>query len=421
MQLEAPSRPSALRSRLSAVACLLLASGMPAAAHAQTGATSQFDGSVLIYGEKSRAQVFEPTARVTRLYPDGQSLSAQLGIDVITGASPSGAMPSGRIQTTTTPSGHVTRLPAGQIPLSSFKDIRGALDLEWQKPFWGRLTSTTGAHASREKDYQSLGANAKLTADLMQRLTTLTVGAGFNRDGVFPVGGTPVGLSDGSILLGTGSNPKRVASAMAGVSRILTRRWMMAVNASRAFERGYLTEPYKVVSLLDANSGVTVGQLTEQRPATRDRADVLVSSIYHLTQDVLYLSYRYYWDDWGVRSNTVDLKYRRELQDHTFLQPHLRFYRQSAADFFTFGLIQGAAVPDIATSDFRLGPLRTMTLGATYGFHLADYPGEFSVRAEYMRQWGNGHPPDAVGVQRDIDLFPALDIGSLIVGYSVQF
>jgi hypothetical protein len=43
------------------------------------------------------------------------------------------------------------------------------------------------------------------------------------------------------------------------------------------------------------------------------------------------------------------------------------------------------------------------------------------VRAEYIRQWGDGHPGDVVGVQRTFDLFPAVSIGSLTAGYSVQF
>jgi hypothetical protein len=410
---------SPLRSRLSAAACLLLASGAPGVVRAD-GATSQFDATGLLYGERARARVVEPTARITHFFPDGQSLSAQLGIDVITGASPTGAQPPGRAQTITSPSGTVMTIPPGSIPLSNFKDTRGALDVDWKKPL-GLLTPTIGGHFSREKDYQSLGANAKLSLDLMHRLTTVTVGAGINHDGVFPVGGTTAGLADASTIVGRGSNPKRVTSAMLGLSRVLTRRWMLAVNGSRTHEKGYLTEPYKIVSLLNGSTGLTTGSLTEKRPSTRDRKDILTSSVYHLAQDVLYLSYRYYWDDWNVRSHTFDLRYRRELGNEAWLQPHLRYYTQTAASFFRFGLVQGAPRPDFATSDYRLGALRTVTLGATYGFHLPDYPGEWSVRAEFIGQFGDGHPKDAIGVQRQFDLFPRVNIGSLVVGYSIEF
>jgi hypothetical protein len=423
MQLDGPARAPSLRRRLGAAACVLLASGASARAHADPAVAPvwQFDGTALLYGEKGRADVVEPMARITRLLPGGQTLSAQLGIDVITGASPTGAMPSGAVQTTTTPSGNVTTSSAGQIPEHRFKDTRGVLDLEWTAPFARRFTSTVGTHFSREKDYQSLGADGKLSVELLQRLVTVTVGGGYNRDRVFPVGGTPVPLSDGSTLLGFGPNPKRVATGLVGISRVLTRRWLVGVDASRMQERGYLTEPYKVVSLLEADTGSPVGELTDKRPGTRRRTDVLASSVYHLATDVFYSSYRYYWDDWGVRSHTLDLKYRRELQRESYLQPHVRLYTQTPADFFRFGLIRGSPLPEFATSDYRLGPLHSATLGATYGFRIPRRPGEVTVRAEYMRQWGDGHPRGAVGAQRGLDLFPPLNVASLVVGYSVGF
>jgi uncharacterized protein DUF3570 len=161
--------------------------------------------------------------------------------------------------------------------------------------------------------------------------------------------------------------------------------------------------------------------LTEQRPDTRNRTDVMGSTVYHFTRDVLYLSVRRYWDDWNVRSETVDFKYRREIQEHTYVEPHLRFYTQTQASFFRSGLIAGDPLPQYATSDERLGALRTGTVGATLGFHLSDYPGEWTIRGEYIGQFGPGHPGNVVGVQREYDLFPTVNIGSLVLGYSISF
>ncbi len=400
---------------------MLLASGVPGMAQtADTGPTTQLDLTGLLYGEANRVKVTEPTARFTRLYPDGHSYFAQLGIDVITGASPSGALPSGRTQTITSASGNVQTVSADQIPLTTFKDTRVALDGDWRKPI-GRFASTVGGHFSKEKDYESLGATGKFSMDFDQRLTTLTVGAGLNHDGVFPVGGTTGELTDPTVIVGPRSNAKQVTTGMIGVSRIFTRKWMMAFNASRTYEQGYLTEPYKVLSLVDGATGLTTGELTEKRPSTRSRSSLLASSVYHLTDDVLYASYRYYWDDWDVRSHTLDVKYRHELKNSTYLEPHLRYYTQTGASFFRFGLIQGATLPEFATSDYRLGPLSTVTLGATIGFRAPGSAGEWSVRAEYIGQFSDGHPRDAVGVQRQYDLYPTVNTGSFVVGYSYGF
>lgn len=135
MQLEQEAGlPSALRERLgkAALALLLVPSAAMAADSTVTAAaapaTNQLDFTGLYYGEASRVQVYEPVVRATRLFGDGQSLSATLGIDVITGASPSGARPSASVQTTTTASGRVVNIPAGAIPLVKFQDHRAGLD-----------------------------------------------------------------------------------------------------------------------------------------------------------------------------------------------------------------------------------------------------------------------------------------------------
>ncbi|HSP05602.1 MAG TPA: DUF3570 domain-containing protein, partial [Acidobacteriota bacterium] len=196
--------------------------------------------------------------------------------------------------------------------------------------------------------------------------------------------------------------------------------WLVAVDGSRTLESGYLTEPYKVISVVNGVTGIPAAELTDKLPTTRDRTSLLFNSVYHLTDDVLYVSYRYYWDTWNVNSNTIDVKYRHELGNN-YLEPHVRYYKQTAASFYTIDLLDGAPLPDFATADNRLGPLKTMTLGATYGFRISDYPGEWNIRAEYIRQTGDSHPADAIGIQRLFDLSPPINTFAVVVGYSMNF
>jgi hypothetical protein len=410
---------SALRDRLSLAAATLLF--LPAAAMADSGATNQLEYSGLFYAEQGRTQVFEPTVRATRLFGDGQSISAQLTFDVITGASPSGALPSSDIQTTTTPSGRETTVAAGGIPMTKFQDRRFGLDADWQKP-WGKIfASTVGVHASHEKDYESLGLNGKVSVALFDRLVTVTAGGGYDRDTVSPVGGTPDGLSDG-FTVSDRANPKRVKSALFGVSKVMTRRWLLGLDGTRTYETGYLTEPYKVISVVNPFSGEpTEFVLTDKRPSTRTRSSALLSSVYHLSHDIVYVSYRYYWDTWGVRSNTIDLKYRLPRQGDGYLEPHARYYRQTAADFFTAGLSFLLAPPDFATSDYRLSELSTATVGATFAFHLGAQPALWTLRAEYIRQAGNSSPPSAIGEERKLDLSPPIQTFTAVIGYAFNF
>src|SRR4029079_7597444 len=101
LQLGAGRPISPLREKIGKAALAVTLLNLPAAVHADNKPTNQLDITTLVYDEQSRAQVVEPLLNVTRLYADGQSLSAQFGLDVITGASPSGALPSGSTQTTT--------------------------------------------------------------------------------------------------------------------------------------------------------------------------------------------------------------------------------------------------------------------------------------------------------------------------------
>jgi hypothetical protein len=415
--------------KLRAAACVLLAAGVPAAAHADPAAPSwQLEASTLGYGEKTRAKVVEPAVRLTRLFTSGATLSGQLVFDVITGASPTGARPAGGVQTITTPSGGTQVVQAGTLPLTSFHDRRWAYDLDWGQPVGTLFKAATNAHYSIEKDYESRGVSEKFSLDTNHHLLTWSLGAGYNRDAVFPVGGIPLGLSPGGAMMDETRDAKYVTSFMAGLARVMSRRWVMALDATSATERGYLTEPYKIVSILDPVTQAPVDHLTEQRPETRLRNSVLASSIYHLTTDVMYLTYRYYWDDWKVQSHTLDFRYRTELGGESFLQPHLRYYTQTAAKFFTLGLIQGDPLPDFASSDQRLSQFQSVTLGLTYGFKMPGRAGEWTLRGEYIRQFGhlNVAPAESEGGEGGgapvmPDPFPPLEIGTITAGYTVSF
>jgi len=114
--------------------------------------------------------------------------------------------------------------------------------------------------------------------------------------------------------------------------------------------------------------------------------------VHHLTEDVINVSYRYFSDDWGINSHTLDFRYRYQLGSRQYLQPHIRYYTQSKADFYRHDLVQGvdvdasgAANVQYASSDYRVGAFDSTTLGLSYGLKLSDNS-EFTVRGEMMQQ-----------------------------------
>ena len=447
------TRPGCVRTALRAAACLVLATGLSAAARAEEPAPPpmpaptttpgwQLDATGLLYSEQSRTSVVEPIGRITRLFQSGQTLSAQLAIDAMTGASPTGERPSLQTQTVTSASGTTTHA-VGEVPTKTFKDLRGAGELNWGFPAGTLFQGGANAHYSREQDYESIGAGGSASLDVLHRLVTLTVGGGYNKDQVFPVGGTPIPLVDASTPRAPGRNAKDVGSWLVGLSRVVSRRWLMGGNLTLTRESGYLTEPYKVISLIDPATDLSQALLTESRPSTRDRRAALASAVYHQDANILYLEYRYYWDDWRVRSHTIDGRYLIALPGGTHLTPHLRLYTQDAAEFYAPKLDLNAPLPEFASSDYRLGPLNGVTFGASYGFQMPNSPGEWTVRAEYIRQWGRGpafpsnsegggggaggeRPAQPAAAQaatdpQPIDTIPPLNIGSVVIGYTLHF
>ena len=79
--------------------------------------------------------------------------------------------------------------------------------------------------------------------------------------------------------------------------------------------------------------------------------------------------------------------------DNSYLQPHVRYYTQDAADFYTHNLELGTDVDAStgvvsvkeASNDYRLAKSVTTTLGLKYGVPLSDNS-EFSIRGELINQ-----------------------------------
>lgn len=423
MQLK---KPASLRRTLAAATCSLLA-GTHANAQAEGPGTAgawEFDSALLLYSEKDRVQAAEPVVRLKKQLNEDESISARLVVDALTGSSPNGAVPSSAPQTFTSPSGESAyTTPANQIPLDpNFRDTRAALSVDWARPAGANRRVVYQGHASIESDYASLGAGATLSQDFNNRNTTLTGGLSYNADLIKPEGGIPNGLTampayPALKTPASGEENKDVLDALLGVTQVLGRTSLLQINYTFGRDSGYLTDPYKLVSVVD-NAGVPVQTLFEKRPDERFRQSLYARSQTAFDKDVLNASYRYYWDDWGVRAHTADVRYRFDLGG-SYLEPHLRYSIQSkAADFYRPYLLQGETVSNVS-ADYRLSEMTTSTLGVKYG--IPGKGGEFTIRLEVMQQRGDDHPAGAPGQLAGQDLFPDTQATIFQIGYSYRW
>jgi hypothetical protein len=422
-------QPRPIITSLTAATCALLGSGPANAADAEAKRWS-FDTAILYYGEGDRVTDVSANVLVHRLFGRGRQLAVRLGVDSLTGASASGAAPGAAPQTFTTPSGMRSyETPAGETPLDpTFLDTRVALGVNWAQPVGDRSGVDFGLSLSNEYDYFHSGLNARYTRDFNGRNTTLNLALALAYDMVDPVGGAPIPLAamlpPDQAGNKAGNDSKRVGDLVLGLTQVLGERTLGQLNYSWSRSDGYLTDPYKLLSVVDPVTGEPAPgpggmalYLFESRPDERTKHSLFTQVRHQFGRDIIDGSYRFMTDDWGVNSHTVELRYRWR-QPRYYLEPHVRLYTQSAADFHRVVLFAGDPLPDHASADYRLGELDGVTLGLQFGYPYEDGK-EWTLRVEAYRQSGRAPPEAQVGALQGLDLFP--DVNALIVQGGYRF
>lgn len=443
-----------LKRSLAAAAAGLLAGGHACAQAADESSTS-LDSAVLYYHEQDRIRAIEPQFSLTYKVDEDTSFNAGLVADSLTGATPLGSVPSSQQQTyvrpykvvalgtpttVTTASGGSTVVlipPASgatsqtlaastvvdpnTLPLDhGFKDTRMAGHLGISQTLTQTLKLQGGVAYSHEHDYRSLSANLGLAQDFNSHNTTLNAGLNYEHDTSNPLGGTPTPFTVMSGDWKGANETKREIDALVGVTQVLSRRWLASLTFSYGSSHGYQNDPYKIISVVDAVTGEPTQQLYESRPDSRRKQSLFLDNRVHLGAGVLSASLRGYKDDWGIKSVTGDVRFRWNLGEDYYIEPHARYYHQNAADFFRFFLVDGAALPQNASADTRLAAFHSQTYGVKFGMQI-DRGSEFNLRLEYYDQHGNGAPADAIGQLRQQNLLPDLKAFTVMVGYSYSF
>jgi hypothetical protein len=425
-----------VRRRLIAASCTLLtASSARAQEIAKLLADIEktdwhLDSALAYYHEDGRIMAVEPVVNLSRDYGDGGRIGLNFTFDALSGSSPNGALPSRAPQTFASPSAkslstarHTYTTGPGQLPVDpNYSDARVAVGGEWQLPLTRLTRTSVGGKFSYEDDFLSASVDASIEHDFNQKNTTVSVGVSDENDQLHPIGGTPVPGSDYLLFEKTGHKSKNGVGTLLGVTQVMNRHWLAELNLSADRFTGYLNDPYKIISVLDGSGGMT-GYLYENRPDARTRRSVYLDNRVGWNRASAALSLRYMTDDWGVRSKTAQLRVRLWLDGkNQYVEPTLRWYRQTAADFYTPWISSLAGQgPAYASSDSRLGAFRALTYGVKYGMKLDERTGrtgsEFSIRAEYYRQTVE-NAVAAPGALQGLDLYPGLQAFLIQVGFS---
>jgi hypothetical protein len=346
--------------------------------------------------------------------------------DSLSGSSPNGALTSHVAQTFSSPSGkssHRYTIAPGELPADPhYEDTRAALGATWMLPVTRVDELSLGAKFSGEDDFISVTTDASIAHDFNEKNTTLSLGISNEYDSLSPIGGAPIPGSDYSLAEKAGGKSKDGIGLLLGVTQAMTHDWLSEFNLSIDRFKGYLNDPYKITSIIDA-TGAPIGYLYENRPDQRTRRSAYWEN--RVTWDARLFtafSLRYMADDWGVRSETAQLHLRWSSSDRKqYIEPTVRWYRQTAADFYTPFILSAMEIPTAyEASDFRLSPFHAMTYGLKYAVKLHGIAGrdesEFSVRAEYYQQTIDERTVAPAGLQ-GLELYPGLKAFLVQVGW----
>lgn len=411
--------------------------------------STTLDSSVMYYREHGgRVKALEPVARLTVSGNDGSVFTATVIYDSLSGASPNGATPWNATQTFITPApapstsysvtgasggrtivtlpGTSTQVaeyttPAHQLPVDpGFHDRRSAIQLGYSEK-WNPVTNVSvGIASSREHDYSSWSGNASIARDFNDHNTTARIGLSYEHDNSFPIFGTPTPLTLMNGVQKGPSETKTVTSLITGVTQDMNRHWLLQANYEIGWNRGYQTDPYKIVSVINPTTGGPMEYRYESRPQRRVRQSFYIANKVAIGPTAADISFRYYHDSWGIRSLTGDVSERIPLTTNLYVQPEFYYYKQSAADFFDYYLLNGQPLPQYASADGRLAKFSARTIGIRVGYTLSPNTNLYLLAEDY-KQMGRHHLPYAPGDLATEDIFSGVHATSIVAGFTYRF
>lgn len=363
----------------------------------------EIDSSFFYYAEEEqRVSVAKFVVNAAGDVTDRDRVSIQSVLDTISGSTPSGAVQSngggGTVSGASGGGGSGVSNPNASA-LAKISDTRLGNAINWTHQHENNWTVDYNAAVSIENDYRSFSGAATVNKETVNKDYRFTLGIAGTLDEIYRVGGgdTPAPLTqlaDGKVA---GEGEKDTIDAIFGISHVINRRTVVQANLSYSQSKGYLTDPYKVFSVVDRETNTIIdnSSYTEGRPGSRTRKSITLR-MNHQTfpaNNVLGLSYRYYTDDWEVDSHTVDTSYRFNLADTNYIEPRLRLYTQTKAFFYQnqfFVDDAGASDPSLnfpkyLSADYRLDDMTSITPGIRYGRQVGK-DGHLRARLEYMMQ-----------------------------------
>jgi hypothetical protein len=149
-------------------------------------------------------------------------------------------------------------------------------------------------------------------------------------------------------------------SASISFTQVINQRMQGAILLDIAYQAGYLGLPFHRVYFADSTTAVV-----EKLPSQRVKLPIGLRLNYFLGDNIILRGYyRFYIDNWGVRSHTASLEVPVKITPFFSISPFYRYYIQSASNYFAPFKVHTAA-DEYYTSNYALAAFSGQYFGAS--------------------------------------------------------
>jgi uncharacterized protein DUF3570 len=292
-------------------------------------------------GTRTRYEVHTQQVELSAPITEWMDMTMQLTHETMSGASPWYS------------TGDAAGTPIQIMSKATISDTRN--DIQVHGNYYtdeGRLGFSGGY--SDENDYTAMSFGSDGELHFNEKNTTLSGGLGASFDTITPTDAdqSPTRPAEKS---------KQSYSGFVGLSQVFNRRSILQGSFTYNLGHGYLSDPYKQVSQIGGQQNYA-----DFRPNMRHQFAFLARYNRHLeeTESTIHLDYQYYLDTWGISSHTAELDWYQSFGDAIQIAPHVRYYSQTAADFYYPYLRPFVKRPlENMSSDYRLSAYGALSFG----------------------------------------------------------
>jgi hypothetical protein len=256
-------------------------------------------------------------------------------------------------------------------------------------------TITAGVSSSSEFDYTSFGANVGFSKKTKDRNGEFSAKVQAYFDQVKLV--DPIELRTNGGYRdenGYGSANRTTLAGSVSWTQVINKNLQVAFLADLVHQQGFLSLPFYRVYFTDGS----VHQ--EKLPDNRLKIPLGFRANYFLgDRFIIRTWYRYYKDDWGISSHTVNIEVPVKITSFISVSPFYRFYNQTAVKYFA-PYEQHTAQNEFYTSNYDLSKFNSNFLGA--GVRLAPPNGVFGVKHWNMLEIRYGHYTKNINMNANI-------------------